>query len=50
MLREDLEAVTIDGRGEMLVVGGGDSEVWGENSGERDRPRQGSWLRPYPLS
>lgn len=50
VLREDLEAVTVDCRGEMLVVGGGDSEVWGENSGEWDRPRQGSWLRPYPLS
>lgn len=39
MLREDLEAVTFDGRGEVLVVGRGDGEVWGENSGEWDRPR-----------
>ncbi|KAJ6777882.1 hypothetical protein OIU74_001787 [Salix koriyanagi] len=48
-LREDLEAVTVDGRGEMVVVRGGDSEVGGENRGERARPRQGSRLRPYPL-
>ena len=50
VLREDLEAGTVDGRGEVWGVGGGDGEVWGENSGEWDRPRQGSWLRPYPLS